>query len=714
MAGAILFHLALGMTAGAKTLFQEDFQDADPTSGLPSGWGLRPPAHAPFFSTSCDSEEFGLTAPALRVDVPLNVLNYYICSPRILLPHLDEYYTLELSLRIDQPDAPFVVEMILRDSENGWIDSRRILDLPGEEQDTLRTYRASFRPAEMEGWGSCIIALGLPYTKVLREGRFWLDDVQLREGREVATLEAYVRPGTVAPGEDLEVCVSAARETAVMEVFLEAESPVTMLAATELTGLAEQPIPPEVWRQGCRWPAATTVAVGADWPSGLYRVRIDDGDRSVSAFFIVRGQGTEGPVLVILPTHTEQAYNRWGGKSFYVGPTLEVSFDRPFDNYTIGAYMVPIHLLRWLWREGIGHGVAGDDDLHDRPEMLADYAGIIIPGHSEYWTGAMRSTVERYIDGGGSVMCLSGNTCWWQTRITEEPASDGLGVDRRLVCYKYSAGMDPYWNSDPSLVTTRWDESPLFNPSTRFLGLSWRYGGHVNWSVSYNCPCPYDWLTGHGGYQVFHTDHWVFAGTGIQEGETFGQSLAIVGYEVDGAPIEWIQKGPVVLPQGGTPAHFRVLGLAPCWNYLGEDEEGSGVALMGIMEQGQSFVFNGGTTGWCWGLAGDPMVQQVTRNLITHLGAPPSARPVYARPHVYPNPCRRGLSIEVCSETPVRRVRIYDVSGRRVGTPTLEWLSPVRSRGQWDLRNESGIALPAGIYHARVEGGGTRSFVVIR
>jgi hypothetical protein len=688
---AALALIAAAPPAQAAVLFHEDFHAVDVASGLPSGWWRAPEVHAPYFSTAADSTSFGAAAPALRVDVPLHTLNYYVSSRSIPVARLDGEYTLQVALRIEMSDSPFMVEVILSDPQGNFLGTARLLDLPGERSDTLRTYRVSFRPSTISGPGGLTLAFGLPYERLLHAGRFWIDDVELREGRETGVLELYPRPATVAAGEPVEICVSAAKGEATLTVYREAEASLPVYGPIALTGLRDEPVPAEVWRVGCGWSAAAVVPTGADWPSGLYRVRIDDGNRARSAFFIVRGRGGEGPILVILPTHTEAAYNTWGGRSFYTSPTSnEVSLERPVDNTSIGPYMVPIHLLRWLAREGIGFAVAGDDDLNDHPGMLHEYPAIALTGHGEYWSRAMREAVEEYAAAGGSVLCLSGNTCWWQTRVEERDTG------RTLVCYKYQAGDDPCWAIDPALVTGRWDEPPLLDPTTRFLGLSWRYGGHVNWANS----CPYDWTNGHGGYRVYRTDHWVFDGTGLAEGDTLGQSLAIVGYEVDGAPIRWVDGRPATLPEGGTPPGFQVLGYAPCWNYL-TVQDGTGVALMGILERGHAFVFNGGTTGWCWGLGGDTQVQRVTRNLIERAAANPLPRPRQTALRVWPNPAWDSVTLELPSASPGARVEILDLLGRRVAGAPLTRLAAGRWEAHWAPRDAAGNPLPAGIYFAR-------------
>jgi hypothetical protein len=298
----------------------------------------------------------------------------------------------------------------------------------------------------------------------------------------------------------------------------------------------------------------------------------------------------------------------------------------------------------------------------------------------------MREAVEDYIAAGGSILSFSGNTCWWQTRVQGD----------RLICYKYDAGIDPFQNVDPDLVTTHWDEPPVNDPPTRFLGLSWREGGMVNHNTSSSCPCPWDWLLGHGGYRVDQADHWAFAGTGLEGADDFGRPYAIVGYEVDGAPVEMVEGRPRILPSGGTPQGFEVLGHAACWNRYRPDT--TGVALMAIRELGSSFVFNGGTTGWCWGLPHDSDVQRVTRNLIAHLSRRPltsSQKPYIA---VYPNPASESVRFEIVGIPRPDRLQVIGLNGSSVGSLR------VHRTTTWDLTGRDGGKLPSGIYWAWAPG----------
>jgi hypothetical protein len=662
--------MLLPSPAAGEVLFHEDFSRGAP------GWYLAPDAHKPYMSLVREAAD-GFPAPSLRVELPPATLNGYVSSPMVGLPRLDADYTIEYALRVEMPDSPFEAQVALYDSLKAMTALLPALTLAGPEDTSFRRYRYSFRGGTSSSHGFCRLLLGLPFTKVYREGRFFVDEVTVRTGREAEALELYLHPTTVAAGEDVEVHLSCGRGHAALEVRREADRSLPVLPPREITGLRAEPVPPDSWQNGAGWPVSTVISTGADWPSGAYVARVDDGDGVAWAPFVVRGRGGEGSLLVVLPTHTDVAYNAWGGRSFYSAPPgARLSFDRPTPS---SLYRASIHLIRWLSREGIGFAVATDDDLHARPGLLARYPGLALTWHDEYWTRPMRENVEDYIAAGGSVLSFSGNTCWWQTRLE----GDGL------TCYKFDALRDPYQAIDPALVTTWWDGAPVNEPPTRFLGLTWRDGGMVNWSTAWNCPCAWDWLLGNGGYTVDNPDHWVLAGTELADGTQFGRDYAIVGYEVDGAPVEWLGGRPRVLPEGGASPAFTVLGHAPCFNKYQADS--TGLAMMGIIERGRSFVFNGGTTGWCWGLPRDPQVQRVTRNLVERLaaGAPGIGA---ATLRVWPNPTRGDLTLELGGAPRAERVEVYGAGGRQVAS------FPSHRTVSWNFRDAAGRALPSGAY----------------
>lgn len=705
---ALLFALtAAAPPATGDVIYRENFSRANPVTGLPPGWSAGPLAHIPYYTTARDEGSFGAAPPSLRVDLPLRTLNYWLMSGVIPVSDAPADYTLRLSLRVDQPDAAFLVETVFRDAAQGWVGITPVMNLAGQRDDTLRSYTIPFRAPEAAAGGSVRIMIGLPYNKVMRAGRFWVDDVQVSTGREAGPLDFYLEPPSVPAGGSFDLHASVARGRAAVSIFREGDEQRLVHGPRMIESLAEQPVPAEVWSRGCSWPVSARIQTGADWPSGVYTIKLDDGERTVWSPLLVRGRGGDGRILIMIPTDTDEAYNDWGGRSFYTNPVTPVaSHARPRTLASLGVYAVTVQLLRWLEREGIDYAVASDLDVHDNPDLLFSYPGVVIPGHSEYWTRGMRTAFEEYIAARGSVISLAGNTCWWQTRVEEDDSG------RRLVCYKYQAASDPYGALDPSLVTTHWDDPPVSNPPTRFLGLTWREGGMVNWDTSSLCPCSYDWLTGHGGYRVFGTGHWAFAGTGLADGDTLGRGAAIVGYEVDGARIEWRDGRPSILPGGGTPEEFEVLGAAPCYNQYRPDT--TGTALMGIIDRGESFVWNSGTTGWCWGLAADPAVQRITMNLIDHLKGEPPRRPGRPRIRVFPNPAHDAVTIDLVGAAPSPNVEVISAAGRKVASIPTFAIGGGRTQAFWRFRGEQGRELPAGVYWIRAPGVRDAAIVHVR
>ena len=116
----------------------------------------------------------------------------------------------------------------------------------------------------------------------------------------------------------------------------------------------------------------------------------------------------------------------------------------------------------------------------------------------------MRTNVETFIQNGHNVAFFSGNTCWWRV------AFDDAFTFRRL---------------------HTWSDTPVpNNPENALTGVSYRNGGERDQNRN---PIPV-------GYQVQHADPWVYEGTGLREGEIFGDEPGqyIIGYECDGAEFD--------------------------------------------------------------------------------------------------------------------------------------------------------------------------------
>jgi hypothetical protein len=170
-------------------------------------------------------------------------------------------------------------------------------------------------------------------------------------------------------------------------------------------------------------------------------------------------------------------------------------------------------------------------------------------------------------------------------------------------------------SSDGVVSFRRLDNWPD-RPENQLTGVSFRNGGERDRD---DYPVPV-------GYQVQHADHWVYAGTGLGDGDVFGDRPHeyLVGYECDGAHFDRAElaRGRPVRPTGddGTPDGFTILGVGDTsrsgWGH------GNRAATLGLHSVGLGTVFTAATTDWPRVLAaGSPTVERITRNVLDRLSS---------------------------------------------------------------------------------------------
>jgi hypothetical protein len=239
------------------------------------------------------------------------------------------------------------------------------------------------------------------------------------------------------------------------------------------------------------------VKVG-DWESGLYVARLAAADGRIGyAPFIVRPRrlGVHR-VAVVLPTLTWQAYNlrdddgdgkadswyaRWGHKKVRLG--------RPFLNRGVPSYFrrydLPfLHWLAWSGRRADFLAQADLESASSPLQLARAYDLIVFPGHHEYVTTREYNLVEGYRNLGGNLMFLSANNFFW--RVLRHG-----NVIRK---------------------TRLWRD--LGRPEAALIGVQYLANGKAPrrpWTV--NAPAA----------------SWIFKGTGLREGSTFGRG----GVEID-------------------------------------------------------------------------------------------------------------------------------------------------------------------------------------
>jgi hypothetical protein len=441
----------------------------------------------------------------------------------------------------------------------------------------------------------------------------------LPQPKRGAWLDGYPGKLSVAPGEKLALHLAGSTGSAKLEIArVGAERKVVF--SREDVKLSPEATPPDASANGCHWPVTLSVEIPAEWKSGYYNVRLSapgpDGKPITSnGFFVVRPAepGKDSKILLQLATNTYNAYCNWGGYSLYAYngrykvQGRRVSFERPiegqFARWEAG-------FVEWAEKAGYKLDYAVNMDLEQHPEMLPKYRLILSVGHDEYWSSGMRNNLENFIGEGGKVAFFSGNTCCWQVR----PEDGG----QALRCYKQAYEQDPLYNDVRNpLLTTLWSHHLVQRPENQLTGVGFLWGGYRKSHGQF--------MTEKAEFTVHRPDHWLFEGTDLKRGDTFGAKDSIVGYECDGCELTWRDGLPYPTHSDGTPKSFIVLASCParwhpddCEWYDHWEKGRTGNAVMGLYERGGTVV-TVGTTDWSRGLRGDPAVMRITRNVLERL-----------------------------------------------------------------------------------------------
>jgi hypothetical protein len=376
------------------------------------------------------------------------------------------------------------------------------------------------------------------------------DDWQLTRVRPDASehrtpwVEGYCSRQSVMPGEAIDIHVSTNPPRPFrIEIFRTGyyggKGARRMTTLGPFDGKA-QPVPkigPKDLHE-CRWEPSATLAIPADWPSGVYLGRLTtivDEDREPYwqsyVVFVVR-DGRPADILFQCSDNTWQAYNRWPSHySVYThpkggqGPWADVSFDRPYGresqftgvvndplSFGSGEYL-PLEFPLAYWLEQHGHDVTYccNSDMVTPDQGLSCKAFISV-GHDEYWDIRQFRSVSTMRDEGVSLLFLSGNAVCWVTPLRS--SSDGR--PNRIM---FRGG--PY-GGDRDYARDRQKEHgpfPEHGPDEGLL-MGVRNVEPVN---------------GGGDWVVVKPEHWIFEGTGVKKGDRIP---GLIGWEYHGDPAE--------------------------------------------------------------------------------------------------------------------------------------------------------------------------------
>ena len=440
------------------------------------------------------------------------------------------------------------------------------------------------------------------------------------QGVRAPAIEGYCSRQSVRAGEKLDLFVStapAARFT--IEIFRtgyyggRGARLMTTLGPFDGT---PQPVPQpgEKGIVACQWARTTSLAIPADWPSGVYLGRLSTLAAADQPYwqnyvvFIVRDT-RRADILVQCSDNTWQAYNKWpDNTSMYTDPrgahvrSVGASFDRPYGKYaqiyenpqSLGSgewLCFEFPLAYWLEQHGYDVTYCSNSDCID-PANLTRCKTFISVGHDEYWDLRQYDAARKAIDSGVNVLWLSGNAVFGVTPFSD--SADGR-PNRVIERAGHFGGLtDAEVDAARRVLTTGFQ----------------RVGPDESMIIGARTVIPFN---GGGDWTCTRPNHWIFEGTGMKQGDRIP---GLVGWEHHGAPakipgLEVVAEG-TVWAGGVTPSGYTAT------IYPGPKK---------------NFVFNAATIFWAQGLSSppghmlpwthwsrphgpDPRVQRITENLL--------------------------------------------------------------------------------------------------
>jgi hypothetical protein len=347
--------------------------------------------------------------------------------------------------------------------------------------------------------------------------------------------------------------------------------------------------------------------------------------------WVVAPATPQSKIAVLASTNTWNAYNNFGGRSNYIHPAglpecptvnarqeldryksaspfgtwkwkdeqfKPLSFDRPephnhlFDDPAVvdpvqgrvqcGVAPGEWRLLGWLERERFDYDLYAEAQLHDGTLNLDAYRVLMLSIHPEYWTREMYRAVKSWVfERGGRLMYLAGNG------LNCEVTLDGAGVMR---CLSHVNSLDGELggHSEDGIIEYESRMHRTLESEATLLGVVCTAAG----------------LMTAAPYRVVDASHWIFEGTGLRNGDLFGEETlhervpgGASGHETDKR-------------SASSPANTVLLAK-------GTNADEGGAEIVCHQSAGGGAVFSVGSITWIPALFPDERVSRITRNVLT-------------------------------------------------------------------------------------------------
>ncbi|MBI82148.1 MAG: N,N-dimethylformamidase [Planctomycetaceae bacterium] len=369
--------------------------------------------------------------------------------------------------------------------------------------------------------------------------------------------------------------------------------------------------------------------------SGLYYLHVK-GEKSGEFFsfpWIVAPARPSAPIAVLASTNTWLAYNNFGGRSNYINshrlpdqPVVNarqdmirytqagafnvwgfqdeeyqpLSFERPEPGNVVREHeevtdpiegrlpcgMAPAEwrLLGWLERENLAYDYYSESQLHHGDLDLDAYKVLILSVHPEYWSRQMYQQVKEWVhDRGGKLMYLGGNGLNCEVEF--------LDADRLRFKTYLNPSIDGALGMPDPANPEIYLESRMHRTFESEAGLL----GVVCTAAGIMTAAP---------YRAAQSDHWIFDGTGLDNGDLFGENSlherihgGASGHETDKISSH-SPSGTVLLAKGVNP-----------------EEGGAEMAYYELPTGGA--VFSAGSITYVHCLLVDDAISRITHNVLT-------------------------------------------------------------------------------------------------
>ncbi len=394
------------------------------------------------------------------------------------------------------------------------------------------------------------------------------------------SVEGYTDKLSYLPGESVNIkahCLSDSFKLEIIKIGIENE---LLFSENSISGM-KQNYTTCSYQYGCDWQTTYSFTVPNNWKSGWYVAKLIDGSKDFHITFILKPSNSENDIALIASSNTWQAYNLWGGASFYDFTLSEnpqnrtyssmVSFERPNpralpfgeEGHCANAEQ---HILKWLVKNDYNFDIYADIDLHNA-NILRNYKAVIISTHSEYWTKSMYDNLIDYMNKGGNLLYLSGNGIYWKVTIR----GNQMEYQKNNGLHTHSGEKGGKWRD-------------LGHSESSLLGVKYTPSGYRTYA----------------GYSIKQADHWIFNNTNLTNGDVIGEK----GLNYGGASGWETDKRDSKTP---SKAILLAKGLNP---------DNGGAEMVYYNHSGGGAVFSVGSITYGGSLAIDPNLTIMTKNVL--------------------------------------------------------------------------------------------------